>query len=49
MDKDELSKYMARMGSKGGKKAAAGMTKEQRSERAKKAAVARHGKKGGKR
>lgn len=37
----ELSKYFAKIGSKGGKKAAAGMTKEQRIERARKAAKAK--------
>ena len=50
MGSEEVSKYLAKIGSTGGKKAAQGMTKEQRSARAKKAAAARHGvKKGGKR
>jgi hypothetical protein len=41
MDKTELSKYLAKIGSKGGKKAAAGMTKQQRVDRARKAAQAK--------
>ena len=39
MKKRELSKYLAKIGSKGGKKAAAGMTKEQRVARARKASM----------
>jgi hypothetical protein len=39
--------FFARHGTKGGKKAAARMTPEQRTARAKKAAGARHAKKGG--
>ena len=41
MGKTELSRYLAKIGSKGGKKTAAGMTKEQRVERARKAARAK--------
>jgi hypothetical protein len=41
MTKAELSAYLAKIGSKGGKKAALRMTKEQRIERARKAAKAR--------
>jgi len=41
MKKRELSKYLAKIGSKGGKKAAAGMTKEQRVARARKASAAK--------
>jgi hypothetical protein len=37
----EIKKYLAKIGSKGGKRAAANMTKEQRTERARKAAKAR--------
>jgi hypothetical protein len=48
MDKAELSKYLAKIGSQGGKKAAAKMTKEQRVARARKAALAKAAK-GGKR
>ncbi len=39
--------YFAKQGSKGGKKAAERMTAEQRKTRARKAAKARHAKKGG--
>jgi len=46
MDKSELSKYLAGIGSKGGKKAAANMTKAQRVARAKKAIAKRYAKKG---
>ena len=42
---DDVSKYLAKIGSKGGKRAAASMTKEQRSERARNAALARFQKK----
>jgi len=38
---DDVSKYLAKIGSKGGKAAALKMTKEQRSERARKAVEAR--------
>lgn len=41
-----ISDYMAKIGSKGGKKAAASMTPEQRKERARKAALKRFAKKG---
>jgi hypothetical protein len=52
---NEVSRYLAKIGSKGGKRTAASMTQEQRSERARKAALARFsktkakGKKAGKR
>ena len=46
MEKSELSKYMARIGSKGGKMAAQRMTQQQRTERARKAALAKAGKGG---
>ena len=39
--------FFAKQGSKGGKKAARGMTAEQRTARAKKGASVRHAKKGG--
>ena len=41
MDK-KLSEYLAKIGSKGGKKAAQSLTKAERIKRAKKAAMARH-------
>jgi hypothetical protein len=41
MRKSELAKYMAKIGSKGGKTAAQRMTPEQRKERARKAALAK--------
>jgi hypothetical protein len=41
MDKGELSSYLAKIGSKGGKKTAQRMTKQQRIERARKAAKAK--------
>jgi hypothetical protein len=37
MDKEELSRYLAKLGAKGGKTAAQRLTKEQRIERARKA------------
>ena len=40
MDKEELSRYLAKLGSKGGKTAAQRLTKEQRIERARKAGKA---------
>ena len=43
----ELRKYLAKLGSKGGKKAAESMTSAQRSARAKKAAATRWRKKPG--
>jgi len=43
--KSELSKYLAKIGSKGGKIAAANMSKKERSERARKAAQTRFAKK----
>ena len=46
MNKKEISEYLAKIGSKGGKKAAEGMTKAARVERARKAAKARYEKKG---
>jgi hypothetical protein len=46
MNKGELSTYLAKIGSKGGKKAAEGMTKKQRIDRARKAAKARAAKGG---
>lgn len=48
MAKDDVSKYLASIGSRGGKTTAKNMTRQQRVERAKKAAAARHEKKGGK-
>ncbi len=45
MKKSEVSKYLAKIGSKGGKTAAARMTKKERSERARKAAEKRFEKK----
>jgi hypothetical protein len=50
MDKKELSRYLAKLGSKGGKKSAAALTKAQRIARARKAGKARQAsaaKKGG--
>ncbi len=49
MGKEEISKYLAKLGSKGGKKSAAALTKQQRIERARKAGKARQAsaKKGG--
>jgi hypothetical protein len=41
MGKTELSKYFAEIGSRGGKKTAARMTKQQRVERARAAALAK--------
>jgi hypothetical protein len=40
MDKEELSRYLAKLGSKGGKTSAQRLTKEQRIERARKAGQA---------
>jgi len=40
MDKEELSRYLAKLGAKGGKTAAQRLTKEQRIERARKAGKA---------
>ena len=40
MDKDDLSRYLAKLGAKGGKIAAQRLTKEQRIERARKAGKA---------
>jgi hypothetical protein len=50
MDKEELSRYLAKLGAKGGKAAAQRLTKEQRIERARKAGKASQAKakKGGK-
>jgi hypothetical protein len=47
MKKSELSQYLAGIGSKGGKETAKRMTKAEKVARAKKAANARHAKKGG--
>ncbi|MCU1302424.1 MAG: hypothetical protein JWQ87_2708 [Candidatus Sulfotelmatobacter sp.] len=50
MDKDEISRYFAKVGSKGGKAAAKSLTQKQRTERARKAGKARQAmakKKGG--
>ncbi len=51
MGKVELRKYLAKLGSKGGKAAASRLTSEQRTERARKAGQARQAKakKGGQR
>jgi hypothetical protein len=46
MDKQELSRYLAKLGAKGGKAAAARMTKAERVERARRAGLAQQ-KKGG--
>jgi hypothetical protein len=50
MDREELSRYLAKLGAKGGKTAAQRLTKEQRIERARKAGKASQAKakKGGK-
>jgi hypothetical protein len=40
MDKEELSRYLAKLGAKGGRRAALRLTKEQRIERARKAGKA---------
>lgn len=45
--KPEIKNYLAKIGAKGGLKAAAKLTKEQRIERARKAVAAREAKKGG--
>jgi hypothetical protein len=47
MGKEEISKYLAKLGSKGGKESAKRLTKKQRVERARKAGKARQAKKGG--
>lgn len=41
MDKDEISRYLAKVGSKGGKASAKRLTKQQRIERARTAGKAR--------
>jgi hypothetical protein len=46
MNKGDLSTYLAKIGSKGGKKAAQGMTKQHRIDRARKAAKAKAAKGG---
>jgi len=40
MDKEELSRYLAKLGAKGGRAAAQSLTKEQRIERARRAGKA---------
>jgi len=47
MDKEELSKYLAKLGAKGGKASAAALSKKQRIERARKAGKAPKAKKAG--
>jgi hypothetical protein len=49
MDKEELSRYLSKLGSKGGKAAAQQLTKEQRIERARNAGKASQAKAKGKR
>ena len=49
MDKEELSKYLAKLGAKGGKASAATLTKKERIERARKAGKGAKTKKGGRR